>query len=183
MCGHSAYVQEAFWMCIAMLIAGIVFSIVKGFDYEEAIILSVMLGLLAISRRHYYRHGAIWSSRFTPQWFMGVFIVIAGSVWLTVFSYKQIDYSNELWWQFAIKSDAPRSLRAIAGATLFFVAFCFWRLVKPAPSKPLATTEEDMEDVRKVVSSSRETSANLALLGDKQFLFTPKRDGFIMYGV
>jgi phosphatidylglycerol lysyltransferase len=180
--GLRRRVQEAFWMCIAMLIAGIVFSIVKGFDYEEAIILSVMLSLLAISKRHYYRHGAIWSSRFTPQWFVGVFIVIAGSVWLTVFSYKQIDYSNDLWWQFAVKSDAPRSLRAVAGATLFFVAFCFWYLVKPAARKPLATTAQDMQDVRRIVQSSRETAANLALLGDKQFLFSPNRDAFIMYG-
>lgn len=180
--GLRRRVQEAFWMCIAMLTAGIVFSIVKGLDYEEAIILSVMLGLLAISRRHYYRHGAIWSSRFTPQWFVGVFIIIAGSVWLTVFSFKEINYSHDLWWQFAIKSDAPRSLRAIAGATLLFAAFCFWRLVKPAPQKPLETTAQDMEDVRRIVQSSRETAANLALLGDKQFLFSPNRDAFIMYG-
>lgn len=180
--GLRRRVQEAFWMCIAMLIAGVVFSIVKGLDYEEAIILSVMVGLLAISKRHYYRHGAIWSSRFTPQWFMGVFIVIAGSVWLTVFSYKQIDYSNDLWWQFAVKSEAPRSLRAIAGATLFFVAFCFWRLVKPSPRKIPSATVQDMDDVRRIVAASRDTAANLALLGDKQFLFSPKRDGFIMYG-
>ncbi len=180
--GLRRRVQEAFWMCVGMLIAGIVLSIVKGFDYEEAIILSAMLGLLAISKRHYYRHGAIWANRFTPQWFAGIFIVIAGSIWLTVFSYKQIDYTNDLWWQFAIKSDAPRSLRAIAGATLFFVAFCFWRLVKPVAQKPLATTVEDMQDVRRIVAASRETSANLALLGDKQFLFSPNRDGFLMYG-
>ncbi|MDX1927629.1 MAG: bifunctional lysylphosphatidylglycerol flippase/synthetase MprF [Pirellulaceae bacterium] len=180
--GLRRRVQEAFWMCIGLLIAGVVFSLVKGLDYEEAIILSVMLGLLAISKRHYYRHGAIWASRFTPQWFMGVFIVIAGSVWLTIFSYKQIDYSNELWWQFAIKSDAPRSLRAIAGATLFFVAFGFWRLVKPTAQKPNSVTAEDLADVRRIVSKSQETSANLALLGDKQFIISPDRDGFIMYG-
>ncbi len=38
-------VDAAYWLTSAMLAAGVVFSLVKGFDYEEAILLSVMLGV------------------------------------------------------------------------------------------------------------------------------------------
>ncbi len=181
--GLQRRVQAAYWGCIGMLVAGIIFSVFKGFDFEEAIALSIMLGLLAISRRHYYRQGAIWSTRFTRQWFTGVFIVIAGSAWLTIFSFKQIEYTHDLWWRFTLDSDAPRSLRAFAGVVVFVVAFAFWRLMRPMAKLSPEPTTEDSQDVRRIVCASRLTSSNLALLGDKRFLMSSKRDGFIMYGV
>ena len=181
--GLRRRVQAAFWGCIILLVAGVLFSIAKGIDFEEAIVLSVMLGLLAVSRRHYYRQGAIWSNRFTIKWFAAIAIVILGSAWLMIFAYKNVDYSHDLWWRFELNSDAPRSLRGFAGAIIVLVAFCFWRLLKPWARPPDLPSKQDLEDVRSIVARCRETSSHLALLGDKRFLFSPARDAFIMFGV
>src|SRR5919199_4412848 len=43
--------------------------------------------------------------------------------------------------------------------------------------------EADLEQVRKIVQDHPVAKANLALLGDKKFLFNKRRSSFVMYGV
>ena len=57
------------------------------------------------------------------------------------------------------------------------------RLLRPAPPEPSGVGSEDRQKVRSAVLASRDTTANLALLGDKRFLFSESGKSFIMYGV
>ncbi len=159
------------------------FSLLKGFDYEEAAILSVMLLTFLPCRRHFYRKGAFLTRRFSLGWFAAVFLVIGCTLWLMVFAYKHVDYSNELWWQFALRGNAPRSLRAIAGATLVTLVFSFSRLLRSKPKPPQRPDEPELETARQIVANCPRTVANLALLGDKYFLFNEAKTAFIMYGI
>src|SRR5919202_1114308 len=43
--------------------------------------------------------------------------------------------------------------------------------------------EADLEQVRKIVREHAVAKANLALLGDKKFLFNERQSSFVMYGV
>ena len=47
---------------------GILFQIFKGGDFEEAIILAVMLFALVASRRHFYRKASLVNEGFGPGW-------------------------------------------------------------------------------------------------------------------
>jgi phosphatidylglycerol lysyltransferase len=57
------------------------------------------------------------------------------------------------------------------------------RLLAPAPYRPAPVSLEDVNRVRDIVAASRHTRANLALLGDKTFLFSQARESFLMFGV
>jgi phosphatidylglycerol lysyltransferase len=82
--------------------------------------------------------------------------------------------------------DAARSLRAWAGAALALLAFGVWRLLGSAATPPIVGEEDpDFDRVRAILAKaefSRPTS-NLALLGDKRFLFSPSGESFLMFGV
>lgn len=174
----AAYVFAAILLGIGSLL-----SLLKGADYEEALLLSLMLAILLPCRRHFYRRASLFREAFSPGWSVTILLVLLCSTWLGIFAYKHIDYSSQLWWQFALKGDAPRSLRAAVGAMVLLLAFAAARLLRPVPREPGRTGPEELHKARLVISQTPETVANLALLGDKSLLFDDHNRGFVMYGV
>ncbi len=56
-------------------------------------------------------------------------------------------------------------------------------LLRAKPRLPGMPTPEDLEAAQTIVAASPDASANLAMLGDKHFLFNKERTALIMYGV
>lgn len=181
--GLQRKIDAAYVLSCIGLGAGIGFSLLKGFDYEEAIILSLMLIALLPCRSYFYRKASIFSESFSPWWYAAIMSALLVSFWLVLFTYRHVEYSNDLWWRFAFTQNAPRSLRALVGTGVFTLWFFAARLLRPVAQQPVAPTRESIEKVLPIVKESCCTYANLALLGDKSFLFDDAGTAFIMYGV
>jgi phosphatidylglycerol lysyltransferase len=74
-------------------------------------------------------------------------------------------------------------LRASLLAVLLLGAFAAHRLLAPARSAPARSSAADLERAIPIIRSSLDTSANLALLGDKSLLFSDSGKSFLMYGI
>jgi len=181
--GLQRRLDAAYVLAAVLLAAGIVFSLLKGLDYEEALILSIMLWALLPSRRHFYRKTSLIGEAFSAGWIAAIALVLVCSIWLGIFSYKHVDYSGDLWWRFAFRADAPRFLRASVGAVGVALIFGLARLLRPAPPKILLPDAEELAKARAVVEKSPDPAANLALLGDKTLLFSHSGKSLLMYGV
>jgi phosphatidylglycerol lysyltransferase len=160
-----------------------VVSLIKGFDYEEAIFLAVIVVALVGCRGRFYRHGSLIHERFTAGWVAAVLLAVVCTIWLGLFAYHHVEYATELWWQFAFRSDASRFLRASIGAVAVLLLFATRKLVSASHAQPVRPMEEDLATAVPLVQASSRTSANLALLGDKSLLFADDRTAFIMYGI
>jgi phosphatidylglycerol lysyltransferase len=181
--GLQRRVNGAWAITVALLIAGIVASLLKGFDYEEATLLALVLAALLPCRRQFFRPASLLDEPFSGEWITAILLVVVGVGWLLLFSYKHVEYTRDLWWQFELSAEAPRSLRASVGAMLLLLLVGGWRLLRPvAPPLP-EPTPGDVELVAAIVGRSRRAAACLALLGDKRFVFDPDRRGFVMYGI
>lgn len=181
--GLQRRIDSAYWATVALLGAGMGFSLAKGLDYEEAALLGLVLLLLAPCRRYYFRKGRLLRPEPNVRWLLAVGLVIGATVWLTFFAYQHVEYSRDLWWQFAFLSDAPRSLRALVGAAAVAVLFGTAGALSTRRVPPGAPTAEDFTRAAAIVRRSGRTSANLALLGDKRFLFSEDGEAFVMFGV
>ena len=181
--GLQRRLDAAFLLTAGLLACGIVLSLLKGLDYEEAIAITVMLLVLLPSRPFFYRKASLMHEIFSWRWFIAAILVFCSSVWLIWFSYKHIEFSNNLWWRFSFDHDAPRSLRA--GAGVFAVLFWFGlaRLVRPARAHHPVARKDELERALPIIRESRETYANLALLGDKTLLFNAETSAFLMYRI
>jgi len=179
--GLRRRLDAAYILTLILLGSGIVFSLLKGFDYEEALALAVMLGALLPCRHYFYRKASLFSEPFTPAWIAAIILVLSGAAWFGIFAYKHVEYSHDLWWRFTLSGDAPRFLRATMGAIAAALIFAIGRLLRPAPPKRVMLEHEDLEKVTITVQQSNRTYANLALLGDKTFLSNHKGNAFIMY--
>jgi phosphatidylglycerol lysyltransferase len=181
--GLQQRLDAAYLSTLILLTAGILFSLLKGFDYEEATILAIMLGAMWPCRPYFYRQSSLVGERFSPGWIAAIMVVLLGSIWLGRFSHKHVEYAHELWWQFALYGDAPRFLRAMVGALGGALIFAVTRLFRPVPPTPTAPDQAVLEQAQAVVARSRRSEANLALLGDKALLFNTSGDAFLMYGI
>lgn len=181
--GLALRLREAHTGVVLLLISGVAFSLFKGADYEEAIVLLIVAISLAPARKIFYRRSRFMEQPFSFTWFLLITTAVASIVWLGLFSFRHVPYSHELWWQVAFEKDAPRFLRMFLGVTILTLCFSLWRLSRPAHVKPSTLTAEDLSLARMLVSLSPEASSALALTGDKYFLFSSNKNAMIMYQV
>jgi phosphatidylglycerol lysyltransferase len=180
---HGLYrrLHTAWWITIWLLCAGILLSLLKGFDYEEATILAVVVIMLTSARSRFRRRASLIEQHYSSAWIVAFFLVLLLAAWLVLFAYRHLPYANELWWQFAFEASAPRSLRASLLAVMIGAAYGLWRVLRPAPPRFSAPTGADLERVAELIENGEDTTANLALLGDKNLLFNKDRTACIMF--
>jgi phosphatidylglycerol lysyltransferase len=175
--------DSAWYVSVLALAVGVLISLIKGLDYEEALIIAIVLAVLIPCRREFYRKARIADLRISLGWLIAIAGVIGGIVWLALFTTKHVEYSNELWWQFAFSDNAPRSLRATFLAALILAAFSLSHLFHPARVRPHLPTDAEMEAVRRIMAEADRADANVVFLRDKALLFNDAKTAFIMYAV
>jgi len=181
--GIRRRLDAAYHLTVLALVVGIVGSLLKGADYEEALALIVVLAAVVPARPHFFRRAALTSEPVTPGWIAALVLALGSTMWLGLFSYARVAYSSDLWWRFAARADAPRFLRAMAGTTAIVFAFSIARLLRLAPQRTSRPSDADLARAKTVANQSPDVRAHLALLGDKSLLFSESGRSFIMYGV
>ncbi|MCA9412725.1 MAG: bifunctional lysylphosphatidylglycerol flippase/synthetase MprF [Candidatus Omnitrophica bacterium] len=176
-------IDAAYHLTLGFLGLGALVSLLKGFDYEEAIILALMFLVVLPCHRHFYRKSSLLNETFTLHWFIAIGLAVAGSIWLGIFTHKHVNYSHDLWWQFAFHEDAPRFLRSTAGVIAAILLLAIYRLLKPTPRRLELPTESALEKIASIIRECPRTTANLAFLGDKAILLNDENTAFIMYDI
>jgi phosphatidylglycerol lysyltransferase len=175
--------DAAYGLAVALLGVGIGASLLKGGDWEEATVLTCVLAALVPARRHFYRKAALSAEPLDTGWILATIAVVGASLWLGLFVHKHVQYRDDLWWHFALHAHAPRFLRAMVGVVGLLLLLGLMRLLRHAPPAVSTPGQEELAHAAAVVATSPDSSANLALLGDKALLFSASGRGFLMYGV
>ena len=173
--------DAAFHLCRTLLLAGALFSLIKGVDYEEAVILLVIAGLLQLSKTAFYRKTALTSTLSTRA-LLSVAVAVALATWIGFFAFKHIPYQEDMWWEFAWRGDASRFLRAsfATAVTLTCVAVTQWfGYAQPKREEHAPDTELP----RLALVHANRTDALLAYAGDKRFLRSESGETLLMYQV
>jgi phosphatidylglycerol lysyltransferase len=176
-------VAAAYQLTVWLLLAGIVASLLRGLQIEQSLILALVLIVLWLGRRAFYRPAEIMAQRFTPAWIMSLTIIIATAVWIGFFAYRHVDYSHALWWTFAFEADAPRMLRASLVVVLLAATFLATNLLRPARPEPGVASAADLERARALIAHCPQALANAVLSADKRLLFSNAGDAFLMYQI
>ena len=181
--GLQRRLDAAYLLTLAILASGIAASLLKGLDYEEALVLTLVFMVLLPNRRLFYRRTSLLSERFTPGWLAAIAMVLFASVWLGLFAFRHVEYRNDLWWHFSFNGEAPRFMRATVGCLVLALVFALGRLLRPAPPAADLSISQQMPTIAAIVRRSANASANLAFLGDKRFIISADNNAFIMYAV
>ncbi|WP_448538177.1 bifunctional lysylphosphatidylglycerol flippase/synthetase MprF [Sphingobium yanoikuyae] len=172
----------AFWLTRILLLAGAIFSLLKGLDYEEAAAMLLIAALLQWARPAFYRRTQLIADAFTPGWLATVAVVLGLCVWIGFFAYKHVEYQNDLWWHFAARADASRFLRASLAVAVLLIGVALWRLLRPAATIPALASNAAVPPEAALALAER-TDANLAYIGDKRFLASDGGTCCLMYQI
>ncbi|HEX7816343.1 bifunctional lysylphosphatidylglycerol flippase/synthetase MprF [Dyella sp.] len=182
--GLQRRLDAAYVLTLVLLVVGAVLSLLKGIDYEEATLLSLLALGLAPAHQLFYRRASLFSTNFSFGWIVAILAVLGCAGWLVVFSYKHVEYSSNLWWEFSFyHGGAPRALRALVGAAAAGLLFALATLIRPAPPRLQLPDEADLARATPLIKQYSSAQAHLALMGDKTLLFDAQDKAFIMYDV
>ena len=169
------------FLALWLLGAGILASLLKGLDWEEASVLAVVAVVLMASRREFYRHASLLSEPLSPTWIASACMALGATVSLGLLANRRVPYSQDLWWQFAFDANAPRMLRGALIIAVVLGVFGLLRLLSPNRSRPVPAADIDDRSLLALVRTATDGYANLALLGDKAILLSESGRSFIMY--
>jgi len=161
-------------------------SLVKGFVWEETALLLAVAVALAPFHHAFPRKAALSRMEVTPGWLVSAACLVAGAGMIGLWSFENADYGDLPWWRVMADEDAARSLRAWAGAAVALLAFGIWRLLGSAATPAIVgDTDPEFDRVRAILAKAEVSRppSNLALLGDKRFLFSASGESFLMFGV
>lgn len=181
--GLANRMAQARQVATLVLIAGAVFALAKGFEWEEALLLLAVAGALTLTRAAFHRRGD-WRSFLRPSlsWLIWVAVTLLAVTVIGFLGYRNVTYRSELWWDFAWGGDAPRFLRATLALAIAVAALALDALVnRPVRAKP--APQPVPQQVRALLRQAPESARQVALLGDKRFLMSPQGDAALMYGI
>jgi phosphatidylglycerol lysyltransferase len=172
--------RRAWAIALALMGIGILASLFKGLDLEEAAFLLLSAAILTAFRSAFYRVEAGSVFRLDPAWIVSLGALVAAITWVGFFAYSHVAYRDALWWQFALHGDVSRFMRASLVVSLLLAGVAFNSILtgRRTPTR----TQPIPDVVRTLVSASEDTEANLALTGDKAFLIAPDGTAFLAYG-
>ena len=184
--GLRARLDGAWWATLFTLIIASPLALLKAFAWEEALALALFAVLLLPFHGAFPRKARLLSMEVTPGWLISAFAVMVGAGLLGLWSFQHADYGDKPFWAVMADADAARAIRGWVGAAILLLAFGIWRLFASAATpKVVGEDDPELERVRAILAKAEEAEpgSNLALLGDKRFLFSPSGESFLMFGV
>ncbi|MGE3143359.1 MAG: phosphatidylglycerol lysyltransferase domain-containing protein [Hyphomonadaceae bacterium] len=178
--------EGAYLAALILLIIGAALALLRGLDYEEAVLLSVVAIGLYWCRAAFVRQSRLLREPLTLPWFLGIAATLAGFSWLGFFAYREVAYTDQLWWTFLRNDGVSRFMRAGVAVAAFAALIAAAQLLAPPRTpfrgKPRAEALKRARDILEA-ARLRRPDAWLALSGDKDFLFSHSGESFLMFRV
>ncbi|WP_211441475.1 bifunctional lysylphosphatidylglycerol flippase/synthetase MprF [Collimonas humicola] len=173
--------DAAWWASLVLTIIAGILALPKGIAVNEFIVLFLLASLLVISRKQFDRRSSLFSQTFEPGWLIAVACVLAACGWILLFAYRDIDFADRMWWQFAFDDYAPRSMRTLMVVAIMALGLGLWQLFRRSTGVAERPGEEELQRAAGILRKQPAADACLALMGDKSLLFSASGNSFIMY--
>ncbi|MGQ4273983.1 bifunctional lysylphosphatidylglycerol flippase/synthetase MprF [Terrihabitans sp. B22-R8] len=180
--GLAFRLTGAWWIALFAIGAAIVLSLIKAVALIEAGLLVLLLLSLIATRDQFTRPSLLTDQILSPAWLAAIATILVTALAVLFVAYRDVDYVHELWWQFEVSAEAPRSLRALLGISLLAGCIAGWNLLRHARYPATIPTPEDLERIGPIIDGQPQADANLARTGDKSLMFSEDGRAFIMYG-
>jgi len=181
--GIGDQVLGAYRATMALLVAGALFSVLKGIDFEEAAALLVVAVLLRTQRGRFYRRGhPVFSAR-SLAWAVGLVAALSGYALLGTWVYGDIGRYSDMLLRFAPTAEAPRYLRSLLFAVVVALGYLAGSLFRSRGPTLASTTDAELSEVRALLDRhGGDVFGHIVLMGDKHLFWPPDRRAVIAFG-
>lgn len=180
-------VKRAYYITIALLVLGGIFTFIKGLDYEEAIVLLIISIILRLSRNSFHRKSIpVKLSNYT----ITSVIVIGITVFLIEYAKTFIHnnlisyrYTHDYYWRiFELKRHDLLADALTYGIFILFLIFLYVTREK-IENDPIYSEKVNMNKVKKFLSktNSGNSLTHLTYLGDKKVYWALGGEAMVPY--
>jgi phosphatidylglycerol lysyltransferase len=120
--------RSAWAMSAVLLWVGAVSLMLKGFAWEEASVLALLLLVLLPAGREFQRESSLPPQEYAFGLVVAIGVVLATASWLGLFSYKHLDDAE--WWRFRLHDNASRFVRASIAVAVVALGAAAYRFLK-----------------------------------------------------
>lgn len=136
--GLMRHQRRAWDLAWRLLPLGMLFALLKGWDYEEALFIALTFGPLWVAKDDFTRRGSPWTVPYSRHWLLAILATALASAWLWILAYRKV-WHTDLVWRFAYELDSARALRSgllLVVLSVLFIAFrtLSRRRRRPAPA-------------------------------------------------
>ncbi|WP_165185873.1 phosphatidylglycerol lysyltransferase domain-containing protein [Caulobacter soli] len=184
--GLRSRLDAAWWAALFALAGGAVLALFKGLNWEETVILTgIMLAMLPFHEA-FPRKAALSRMEITPGWLLSAAAALVGVALCGWWTFAHTEYADQSVMKTIGDREVARAIRSSAAAAIVLMAIGVWRLIATPATPPVVDdTDPEFDRVRAILAKAEnaEPPSNLALLGDKRFLFSASGESFLMFGV
>ena len=184
--GLKARLDAAWGAAVAALLISAPLALLKAYAWEEAAALVVLAAVMIPLHGAFTRKARLSQMEVTPGWLISAAAAVLGVGLLGLWSFEHADYGDQPFWKLMADEDSARATRAWVAAAVLLFAFGLWRMLSSAATpRVVGEADPELARVRAILASAQqaEPGSNLALLGDKRFLFSASGDSFLMFGI
>jgi phosphatidylglycerol lysyltransferase len=134
--GMQQRLLHAWELSVTLLCAGVVSLMLKGFAWEEALALVMLLLAVIPARREFHIEPSPRYEQHASGWWVAIAVVLTTAFWLGLFSYRHLDDTQ--WWRFTLSDNAARFLRASIAVAIVALGAAAYSLVSAARHRRMA---------------------------------------------
>ncbi|MET0293850.1 MAG: phosphatidylglycerol lysyltransferase domain-containing protein [Phenylobacterium sp.] len=178
--------RGAYWAALTLLLGGAMFSLLRRAPAEEPLLLVGVSLMLAPCRSAFRRRSRLTAGGLGPVWLTAIALTLAAAAWLGLFAYRDVPYTDQLWWTFLRDADVSRFLRAAAAIAVLSLLLGPYLLLSRPPGRWRGRPSPDaVAQTAEVFAQAQDapTLAALAQTGDKDLLFSASGRSFLAFGV
>ena len=181
--GIGARVCSAYTIAQFMLVGGAVLSLLKGIDYEEALLLLAVSALLWGSRGRFTRKGHALRSPRTQLWVVAITLAIAAYLFVGRMLYGEIAIGGHLL-SFGDTLDQARFARGVLMILVALLCYLGWSWFHmPGPRLALPGREQLAEARHFYETNGGTAFSHLTFIGDKYLYYASGGAALIQYAV
>ncbi|MEQ1508132.1 MAG: phosphatidylglycerol lysyltransferase domain-containing protein, partial [Myxococcota bacterium] len=175
--------RAAWTTLLALCVAGGVLALLRGLDWEEAVLLGGVVAVALPARPEFYRQSALGREALTAPWAAAVVGSVAVAGFVLLHAYGHVRWEDTSFFTFAAKAEASRSLRAFGLAAAMAGAAVLGSWLRPVRRPAPVPSDADVADAVRIAATHAVSNGRLCALRDKALLFDDDRTAFLMYGV
>ena len=115
--GMLLRLDAAWWGGLLLGIVSMLLALPKGIAISEAALILFLVVALALSHPQFTRRASLMAQPFTGGWLLSVVAIVAALTGLLFFAYRDVDYAQEMWWQFGSRTLHAPPFIACAGGS------------------------------------------------------------------
>ncbi|WP_165174922.1 lysylphosphatidylglycerol synthase domain-containing protein [Desulfovibrio sp. ZJ369] len=119
--------SRSFRLTVIFLLLGIAGALLKGFSWEAALMIGVVLLAVCLARRRFYRSSFFWEEAIPPYWLAGALGAL-GLVFFLGWAIYHPAWDRAASWGFEQPFNAARTLWAFLGITGTLLLSWLWRI-------------------------------------------------------